>query len=516
MLRISRRSLIWPSLLIAAITLPAMQSPPNVNATADNVSTPTDQQTASNTEWQALAQAAQDLRIKMQASDQTPESINEDLRNLTIDTKAYLEKHPKHPQAWNLLASLCGQLRDDKCVDQSAYELLEIQPENVQVGLQWAAYYASSERNQRAMEILDLLLEKKPLGLLYQNAWILTARTVDPALINSRFQNLIAKPETYPQAIAFITAMQQSDPWAAQELSEQLITLAPDDPDVIINRGYALRGTNRFAEARELLSSLPEERLADPKIAYLYSDCHYADHDFETAYDIMSNIDLDSLDENPGLKRRLTFMLPLRQTAVEAWAIEQDRREVDAEQETNPKVRLMIDGEPVEIELFQDVAPNTVATFLAMTSRGFYDDIPFGQVQTGFRSIGGTIPTAVPYTIPSEKDAPGSRDFFSGTLATYLPISGNKDSAGAEWCIYHFPAPHLNQQRTVFGRVTSGLDIVRRMKEDSRLDSIEILRSPGIDTDPIVIDAEKQRRPFSEVMATFTLPRNNSNETVKP
>ena len=522
MLCLPRRSLIWLPLLASLIILMAMQVAPNSNASsgtpsdADAVNPATD-----DAVWLSLAQRAQDLREKMQREELTATAATPVMNNFVIDVRSYLLDHPDDVRGWNLLASLCGQLRDDSCVDQAATGLLRIQPENVQVGLQWAAYYTTLNKLDRALEILELLLARKPTGLMYHNAWIVTAKVIDPTMIEPRFQAMLAKPDTIPHAIAFITAMRQADPWTAQTLGEQLLQAAPDNPDVIFAVAFTLRSTNQFAEARVLLNTLPDENLAEPKFAYLYSDCHYADHHFERAYEIMSAIDLDALDENSGdkagdkagLKRRLTFMLPLRETAIESWEREQALRAADAERQDNPHVRLMIDGAPVEVELFQAEAPNTVAAFLALTSRGHYDGTPFGQVQTGFRSIGGTIPGLVPYTLPSECKVPEARHFFSGTLATYLPKSGNPDSAHCEWCIYHFPAPHLNQERTVFGRVISGMETVRAMQQGSQLDSVEIIRSPEHDPNPIVLDADGRRLTFSEAMSEFKIGQENGNAT---
>ncbi|MEE2907225.1 MAG: peptidylprolyl isomerase [Planctomycetota bacterium] len=518
MLRLSRRSLTWLSLLAALIILPAMQAPPNDTAAPSG---PPDVQNANATTddviWSSLAEQAQAIRKKMQRGDLTSTTALPARSDFSLEVKSYLLEYPDDVRAWNLLASLCGQLRDDACVDRSANEILRIQPENVQAGLQWAAYYATLNKIDRALEVIESLLARNPTGLMYHNAWIVTATSIDPMMIEPRFQAMLAKPDTIPHAIAFITAMRQSDPWTAQTLGEQLLEAAPDDPDVIFAVAFTLRSTNQFAEAKALLGMLPDEKLAEPKIAYLYSDCHYADHHFERAYEIMSAINLDAIDEQSedkaGLKRRLTFMLPLRETAIESWEREQALRLADSERQDNPQVRLMIDGAPVEVELFQSEAPNTVAAFLALTSRGHYDETPFGQVQTGFRSIGGTIPGLVPYTLPSECKVPEARHFFSGTLATYLPSAGNPDSAHCEWCIYHFPAPHLNQERTVFGRVISGMDTVRAMQQGSQLNSVEIIRSPEHDPNPIVLDADGQRVTFSEAMSEFNIGSMNDNAT---
>ena len=519
MLHLSRHHGLIPSLIIAStaalatIAIAGLQTEPQ-DGTASTAASPL--LLGDDERWLVLAREAQELRTNL-AADMTPDEIDEALRELRAKTDIYLEDHPDDYRAWNLIVNLSGQLQDDEGVDDAVANLRRIQPDNIQVGLMWVVHYSQTNAT-KSLAICDLLLEEKPTSLMYHNAWIVTQRTVDPAGVPARFKTLADNPETLDQAIAFGRAVQQSDAWEAVPMGLRLAELAPDNPAAVEVAGRAYRFSNQFDKGREILSTLSDEQLATPQLAYLYSDCHYADHHFDEAYEIMSAIDLDAI-ENEGLANRLRFMLPLRAQARTAWAEEQAIQTEQAKTENLPRVRLTINGEPVEVELFAKEAPNTVAAFLALARRGDFDNTPFGQVQTGFRSIGGTIPGRVPYTLPGEFKREDARDFFSGTLAMYLPRAGDPDSAHCEWCIYHFPAPHLNGERTVFGRVVSGLEDVRAMREgQSTLDRVEIIRDAdpelaGYNPDPNVIDTAGRTRPFSEVMAESDARAANTNGT---
>ena len=158
-----------------------------------------------------------------------------------------------------------------------------------------------STTNRSSLEVLDVLLEKNPTSLMYWNAWIITAQAHDSSLIHARFRQLMVDPAQPEVPIAFLTAMQKNDPWVAAEYGQELLDWSPTDIEVQLIVARGLRATNRFTEAASMLEAMPEDMRDRPEIAYLYSDCLYADHHFQRAYDIMSAIDLDAIEGRPGL-----------------------------------------------------------------------------------------------------------------------------------------------------------------------------------------------------------------------
>lgn len=481
MLRISGRILIT----VLALLMTAMQQPPAQTAP---------------TSWDAIDMKANLILKQIQDGELVGEAKKAAMLALLEENRLYLAANPSDEKAWLMSASICGELGDEACLDASIRAVIEINPTNIQPGLQWAAHYTSRQQLDRSLEVLDELLNKYPTSLMYWNAWILTAQSQDPSLIQTRFKQLMIDPAKPEVPIAFLTALNKNDPWLATEFGMQSLEWAPDHVDVKLIVARSLRSANRFADAATILESMPEDMLNRADVAYLYSDCLYADHHFQRAYDIMSAIDLDAIEDKPGLARRLKFMLPLREQANETWQREHQLQTLQANSTTNPMVRLVINGKPVELELFANEAPNTVAAFLETARRGEYDQMPFADIHTGFRSLIGEPEKTTSFTLPSEIGTENSRHFFSGTVSMQVKHPSDLTSINSQWSLYHFPAPHLNDKRNVFGRVTSGLETVRNMREGDVLESIEILRSPEVPVDPIVIDSDGNRRPMSEVM----------------
>ncbi|MDG2094953.1 MAG: peptidylprolyl isomerase [Phycisphaerales bacterium] len=450
--------------------------------------------------WDRLEEKANTILKEISEGVLVGDSKKSAMMELLQENRLFLAEHPDNESAWLMSASLCGQLGDDECLDTSLRAIMRMNPRNVQAGLQWAAHYTNDNRLDRSLDVLNELLELNPTSLMFWNAWTITATTHDPSLIQSRFRTLMIDAASPERPIAFLTALQKSDPWTAADLGEQLLEWSPEHPDVLLCVARGLRSANQFKSAADIIKTMPAEMLKRPDVAYLHSDCLYADHRFQEAYDIMSSIDLDSIESKPGLARRLKFMLPLRKQALDAWQREQKLRTLQTNSTDNPLVRITIDGKPVELELFAGEAPNTVAAFLATARRGDYEQLPFMRIHTGFRSITGETSRSAPYTLPIELDEDDSRDFFTGSVSMYMNNPANPDSSTNQLCLYHFPAPHLNGTRNVFGRVTSGLDVVREMREGAVLESVEILRAPEIPIDPIVIDSSGTQRPMSQVM----------------
>ncbi|MSR74417.1 MAG: peptidylprolyl isomerase [Planctomycetes bacterium] len=129
----------------------------------------------------------------------------------------------------------------------------------------------------------------------------------------------------------------------------------------------------------------------------------------------------------------------------------------------------------ITLTLFQKEAPATVANFVALTQRGFYDGIMFHRRVPGFvaqagcpRGDGSGGPG---HSIPCELNA---RTFKRGTLGMAL---AGKDTGGSQWFLCLADAPHLDGRYTVFGGVESGWDVMDALSEDDQILGIQILAS---------------------------------------
>lgn len=145
-----------------------------------------------------------------------------------------------------------------------------------------------------------------------------------------------------------------------------------------------------------------------------------------------------------------------------AWAEELAMREQDAQGPPLPRVLMHTTKGDIEIELFENQAPETVANFISLIESGFYDGRVFHRViehfmaQTGCPVGDGS--SGPGYTIYGEADHPSARKYFRGTLG--MALSGHPDSGGSQFFITFLPHPELNGQHTAFGRVTAGIDVL--------------------------------------------------------
>lgn len=153
----------------------------------------------------------------------------------------------------------------------------------------------------------------------------------------------------------------------------------------------------------------------------------------------------------------------------ENWERELELREQDAAGEPLPMVRILTTKGAMDVELFENQAPQTVANFIHLVERGYYDGLNFHRVVEHFAAQGG-CPNGDGsgddgYTIYGENDNPDSRSFFRGTLGMAL-AGTDTDSAGTQFFITFLPTPELHEQGfTGFGRVVEGLEVLGNLNK---------------------------------------------------
>ena len=133
------------------------------------------------------------------------------------------------------------------------------------------------------------------------------------------------------------------------------------------------------------------------------------------------------------------------------------------------------DGE-VKIELFQDVAPNHVKRIKELADKGKYDNVVFHRVIDGFMAQTGDVKFGNSELKEFDlrragmggSDLPDLKQEFSslphdrGTLS--MARSSDPDSANSQFFICFKPAPFLDRQYTVFGKVLEGMEFVDMIK----------------------------------------------------
>ena len=126
---------------------------------------------------------------------------------------------------------------------------------------------------------------------------------------------------------------------------------------------------------------------------------------------------------------------------------------------SNPTIKItMEDGGVISAELYPEYAPNTVANFVELAGKGFYDGLIFHRVIEGFMIQGG-CPNGngmggPGYSIKGEFAANGFKQntlkHTRGVLSMARAMSPN--SAGSQFFIMHANAPHLDGQYAALGK----------------------------------------------------------------
>ena len=135
------------------------------------------------------------------------------------------------------------------------------------------------------------------------------------------------------------------------------------------------------------------------------------------------------------------------------------------------------------IELFADKAPKTVNNFVFLARDGFYDGVTFHRVIKGFMAQGGD-PTGSGMGGPGYKFADEFHKDLRHNAAGILSMANaGPGTNGSQFFITHGPTPHLDNRHTVFGKVTSGLNIVLAIPERDP----QRARTPGTKITAIII-----------------------------
>lgn len=136
---------------------------------------------------------------------------------------------------------------------------------------------------------------------------------------------------------------------------------------------------------------------------------------------------------------------------------------------TKPIVTIEMDsGKTIKIELYPEVAPNTVNNFISLVSKGFYDGTIFHRVIPGFMIQGGDpdgVGTGGPgYSIAGEFSSNGFTNDLKHTPGVIsMARSSSPNSAGSQFFIMVADYPSLDGQYASFGKVIEGLEVVNEI-----------------------------------------------------
>lgn len=124
----------------------------------------------------------------------------------------------------------------------------------------------------------------------------------------------------------------------------------------------------------------------------------------------------------------------------------------------NPLVKMETSKGNFIIELYPDIAPETVNNFLENVKAGNYDGLAFHRIMKGFMIQGGcpkgdgTGGNLLPFEGSSLKHTPG--------VISMAATQGGKNQSDSQFFIMHGTSPHLDGLYTAFGKVSEGWEVV--------------------------------------------------------
>jgi len=133
----------------------------------------------------------------------------------------------------------------------------------------------------------------------------------------------------------------------------------------------------------------------------------------------------------------------------------------------------------IHVTLFPAEAPVTVANFVNLAQRGFYDGLKFHRVIANFMIQGGDPNgngTGGPGYRFADEFSPSLRHNSAGTLSM---ANSGPGTNGSQFFITHGPTPHLDDLHSIFGKVSSGQDVVDAIAQDDVITKIVIEGDPA-------------------------------------
>lgn len=186
-----------------------------------------------------------------------------------------------------------------------------------------------------------------------------------------------------------------------------------------------------------------------------------------------------------------------------------DGNEMDLSYETeNPVVAMNVEKYgSIVMELYPEIAPNTVANFISLVKKGFYDHNTFHRLMPGFVLQGGdpdgTGNGGPGYSIKGEFNSNG---FENSLLHEKWIVSMARatafDTAGSQFFICLGTASHLDGNYAAFGKVIDGFDNITAITENERVsDSTSGKLQHNLTIQKAIVDLQGKEYPEPEILS---------------
>ena len=131
------------------------------------------------------------------------------------------------------------------------------------------------------------------------------------------------------------------------------------------------------------------------------------------------------------------------------------------------------DRGPIKIELYPDKAPLTVANFVNLARRGFYDGLNFHRVIPDFMIQGG-CPEGSGRGGPGYKFEDEAGNGLGHERGVLSMANAGPNTNGSQFFITHVATPWLDGKHTVFGKVVEGLEAVDKVEQGDHIRKVTI------------------------------------------
>ena len=174
----------------------------------------------------------------------------------------------------------------------------------------------------------------------------------------------------------------------------------------------------------------------------------------------------------------------------------------------NPIVEFKTNKGVIAIELFEDDVPNTVANFISLIEKGFYDGTSFHRILKGFMAQGGDPNTkdesksaswgmgGPGYTFDNEG---GANPKHKNTRGMISMANAGPGTNGSQFFLLFKDANYLDGRHTAFGKVVGGMDVVEAIEKDAATEQ----------------DGEKPREKITIEKGTVKKKRDHKYEVIK-
>lgn len=255
---------------------------------------------------------------------------------------------------------------------------------------------------------------------------------------------------------------------------EKLAKLRPDDADLALRVGRIQHELNRYDGAIVNLERYLKKEPTHLESRTLRAMCCFAVQRFAESIEGLEAVLKEALE--PQQRKMAEQFLKTAKGYVDLWKAEQEARAKEQKADDLPRVRLATTRGEIELELFENDAPNTVANFVELVSKKYYDGLAFHRVIPAFMAQGG-CPKGDGTGDPGYrfKDELGGayRRHFRGSISM---ANSGPDTNGSQFFLTHLPTEWLNGKHTVFGRVLKGQEVVDTLQIGDKLVKAEVVR----------------------------------------